>query len=520
MDLKLMQKNIQARQLIHSEFVRRAEEGERYYRCENDILTKPLLGEDPNNPRTAIHRIPSSYFKMLVDEIRSYFAGKDTQIDTGDKKLNEEIMKIAGRKFGQQLRRACTDASTTGRGVWHLWKTGVDPDKTDDKTESKKQEFKFHAVDPKQIEPVWGGALDQELVAVWRHYEYIDMEGKAWELHEWWDKEFCYAYRKPKEPSGLDNLMSFNKFMYWDVGSQEWKPTNKYKHGFDRVPFIIFKNNPEELNDLVGIKALIDAYDEVVTEFWDDLADFQEAIWVLSGYGKEPPDDFLRRLKQNKLIKLESGYPDGVDPSLETISVEIPTDARQLGMETAHNAIFEQGMGIGKTQDNLTNTSGEALKYRNILIELKASIKQDGFENGLIIFFKEIAKFLGKDLNSNDIEIRWTRNKIDNDTELMNNARLCLGFTSLRTALKVNPYVENVDEEMEQIKKEREEEMKEAMRSFGDMDMLRQTSSFSKNVQSSQERVLNQRQAENKSTSQEKYRVGKAVSGRKSGWGN
>lgn len=519
MNLKTIKKNIEARSEEHKHFVEKAKVAERYYKCKNDILYKFLPGEDPKNPRTSVHRIPSAYYKMLVDEKVSYMFGKPPQFDTGKDSLNEEILKVLGKHFGVQIRHLAVDFCNCGVGWLHYWITGVDYDGTDDELE-KKGQFKYHTVDPKQIIPVWGGSLEEELIAVMRHYDYTDLEGQDWEVYEWWDKEFCYAYRKKKEHVTLNRLEKFHKFYYWDTGTKDWKPTNVYKHGFNRVPFIAFKNNSLMTNDLEPVKEVIDAYDEVMTQFMDDLADFQEAVWVLSGYGAEPSDQFLEKLKQHKLIKLESGYPDpALKPALETITMEIPYDARKLGMETTRKSAFEMGMGVDQAPEVLSYTSGEALKFRNGLLELKVGISQDECLNGFNIFIREIAKFCGTTLDANDIEIRWFKNKIDNDTELMNNARLCLGFTSLRTALKVNPYVDDVDEELELIEQERQKELEEALQ-YGDLNSIRQTNSFSSNIQSSQERVLNQKSSENKTTTPEKYQVGKAVSGQASGRGN
>lgn len=517
MNLQTIKKNIEALGHEHRDFVHRAKVAERYYRVQNDIKFKPLPGEDPTNPRKSVHRIASAYYKMLVDEKISYMFGKVPQFDVGNEKLNEDIARTLGKHFPNQLRHLGVDFSNCGVGWLHYWITGTDYNTIDE----KQGEFKYHTVDPKQIIPKWGGTLEEELIAVYRHYEFTDLEGLTWEVYEYWDKTFCYAFRKKKEQVTLRKLEPFNKFNYYDAGTKEWKPTNVYKHGFNRVPFIAFKNNALMTSDLDPVKEMIDAYDEVLTQFMDDLADFQEAVWVLSGYGSEPADDFLERLKTHKLIKLESGYPDpAIKPDLETITMEIPYDARKVGLETTRKGSFEMGMGIDQTPDVLSYTSGEALKYRYGLLELRTALSQTECENAFNIFIREIAKYLGHEIVAYDIEQRWTRNKVDNDTELMNNARLCLGFTSLKTALKVNPYVDDVEEELKLIEEEKQKEMEEALMGFGDMNSLRQTNSFSKNMQSSQERLLNQRQSENKSTTVEKYQVGKAVSGADSGRGN
>ncbi len=86
---------------------------------------------------------------------------------------------------------------------------------------------------------------------------------------------------------------------------------NEYRHNFGTVPFIPFRNNQLATSDLFRIKKLIDAYDKTISGFMNDLEDIQEVILILTNYGGEDLNEFLKNLKYYKTIS--------VDPQVQAI---------------------------------------------------------------------------------------------------------------------------------------------------------------------------------------------------------
>lgn len=516
MTLDRMKKIIANLEPAHEKFVDQAKVSRRYYKSDNDILYRPLNTDSPENPKNAKNRLPSRLFPTIINQKASYgfdnqiifdlnkrypgdseggtdipYGGSLTKMTVKDRQtLANQVHRVLGSAFTRTCRKLCVDASLTGRAILHFWIEGTEIGYEGE----KKGKFRYGVVTPEEVIPVWGNKLDRDLLAVLRHYEELSLEGKEYEIYEWWDDEFCYMYKKEKEEGSI-KLKPYNRFFYYSTDTNEYTETNKYRHGFGRVPFIIFKNNPDETPDLNGLKETIDAYDMARTEFTNDLEDFQDMIFILTGYGDEPSDDFLQKLKNKKLIKLEGGFngKDFEKPTLETLAVEIPIDATKMAMDENRRILYEQGAGVDQTPEMLNYTSSEALKYRYALLELSMRIMQDEFENGFNILVKVICEYLGKPIDTEIIDQRWTRSKINNDTELVNNARLCLGFTSLRTALKVNPYVDDVDEELERIEIERQQEMEQQMEYAENMNRLSmqqdRQSDYQNNRNSSEKKV-------------------------------
>lgn len=480
MNIETIKKVINSTHSKHKKFVDYANVGRRYYHCDNDILHIDLPQDKNDNPRESSRRIPSNIFKILVEQKWLYMGNKisfythykedftkeedivhsndseHTHSEVDEKtKLDKLVRKTLGNSQQRVFREVFIDAFCTGIGWIHFWKTGSSIDTLEDKGE-----FRYGRVDPIEVTPLWGGNLNRELIGVLRHYLYRDPEDfKQYNVYEYWDDEFCYCYRHEHKES-LDELVEFYRFDYYSTDTGEYEKTNQYKHGFDFVPFACFRNNEDERSDLEGIKDIIDSLDLIKSQFVNDQADFQKMIFILSGYGKEPAADFLEKLKRHKLVKLEGGYtPEGIDPKLETLTIEIPTDAYTASIDLDKNDIYEYGMGVPITADDLKYTNGEALKFKYAPLQLKSRISMCCFEEGFNTLIDGVCSHLGYDIERDQVETRWVPGEVINTTDAMNNARLCLGFTSLKTALKANPYVEDVDEEMILIERERQEEM-------------------------------------------------------------
>lgn len=453
MDLEQMKKIISGHKFEHERYMKKCEVADRYFKCKNDILKKPVSSEKVNNPlRNSIHRIPSKFYHTLVIQKASYLFGYPVKFDIGNKKDNELIKDKLGPDWGKNTKQLAINASNHKKAWLHVWIIPAE------ETESGRDEIEYGIVNGLEIIDVWGNTLDKELLAILRKYNMTDTEGTEWEIYEWWDKEFCYSFRKEVKAK-LDLLKEYNRYRFFNTDINDWEETNVYKHGFDEVPFICCKNNNFDMNDLEGIKDKIDAYDEILSGFADDLEDIQQIIFILSGYGAEPPADFLQRVKKNKLVKISANDQD--KPSLDTLTIDLPTEARQLALEMLKKLIFEEGAGVDTNEEVYSYTSGESMKYMYALLELKASQLEDEFRNSFSRLIKIICKFYGISYPDQGVKQIWKRNKINNDTELVNNSKNCLGVTSKRTALSINPYVTDVDEELELIKKEEAEEIGE-----------------------------------------------------------
>ena len=306
--------------------------------------------------------------------------------------------------------------------------------------------FRFAAIDPKQVIPVWTDDLEKQLSGILRVYDTLNDRGKKLNIYEYWDGNACQAYYKEAREI-VDVLKPYDVSA---MGEPPGSASCSWKHGFGEVPFIPFPNNAEGGNDLNDVKELIDAYDKVYSGFLNDLEDIQEVIFILSGYEGEDLKEFLEKLKKYKTVKVDN--EEEGKGGLSTLTIDIPVEAREKMLAMTRKFIFEQGMGIDPDPQNFGNSSGVALKYLYSLLELKAGLMETEFRPGLGRLVRAICRHEG--MKAGRIVQTWTRTAVHNEAELAAIAQQSTGILSRRTILENHPWVTDADKELEQLERE------------------------------------------------------------------
>lgn len=420
----------------HGDFIRKAEIARRYFvnhnkiKDDNSVVQRQTEAEAAlGNPlRLADNRISHNWHNLLVTQKVSYALSYPPLFDLGDKAVNQRVAEVLGDQYTTTAIQLGIDASNTSVGWLHYWR-------------DQSGAFRYHAVDPIQIVPVFSGTLDGDLVGVLRCYTMLDPEaGQHAHVCEFWDDTRVRFYRQ----NAAGNYAYFD---YPDVGQE-------MVHGLGAVPFIPFWNNPQRMGDLPLYQDLIDAYDKVVSGFANDMEDVQEVIFVIRNYGGEDKTEFLKDLRQSKTIKVEG------DGGVDTIRAEIPYEARGAFLERIRRQIFVSGMGVDPDPEAFGDSSGVALQFLYSLLELKAGMMETQFRPGFAELVRAICRVEGL-AEPKTILQTWTRNMIRNDLETTQIATQSVGVISDQTILKNHPWVEDVEAELKQLQKEKEQAVRE-----------------------------------------------------------
>lgn len=438
MELDSMKKLIKKYMVGHSNYMMQCEVAERYYKNETDILFTEKKKDDEGNPvRNADNRIPRNFHGLIVNQKAAYAFTAPPLFDIGSTSNNKRITECLGDEYEKNCMELCINAANSTVAWVHYWESETD--------------FEWAVVDSKQIIPVWDKSLKRKLVGVLRVYSEIDDDtGDNYTIYEYWNDEMCQAFRKKTGQAPDAELEYCNMFEEPESGEL----ISEYHHDFEEVPFIPFFNNNIKTNDLKNIKPLIDVYDKVYSGFINDLDDIQELIFILSGYGGTDLDGFLQDLKKYKVIKLDEN--DDGKTGVDTISIEIPIEARNSILEATRKAIFEQGQGFDPQPETFGNQSGEALKFMYSLLEMKTGLMETEFRLGFARLIRAICKYLN--IECKTIIQTWTRTRIKNDTEQAQICKDSVGIVSKKTILKNHPFVESVDDEIKQLEKEAKEQ--------------------------------------------------------------
>lgn len=448
MELEIAKKIIEQRIRGHDTFVNKANKAERYYKKQNDILSEAKKEPDKEATiRTADNRVPSNFYKLLVNQKAAYMFSQPPLFDTGDDEGSKKVLDVLGDSYAKNCKSLCVKASHAGIAWLHYW---ID----------QKGSFQYGVLDSRQVIPVWTSDLNRELSAVLRIYSEVDEKtGDEYILYEYWTDQECQAFRQKADLAIEEGLQSYYRFPVWAGGSlSDYSDT--FKHDFGSVPFIPFLNNDETESDLTDIKELIDAYDKVYSGFVNDLEDIQEIILTVTNYGGEAESlgELWNEIKQKKIIQLES---EGADDrsGVSTLAIEIPVEAREKLLQMTRKSIFEQGQGIDPDPQNFGNSSGVALSYLYSLLELKAGMVETEFRLSFAKFVRAICQFLN--IQADTITQTWTRTSVSNDTELADIAAQSKDVISDETIVKNHPWVDNPTKELERLKAQRAEQTPE-----------------------------------------------------------
>lgn len=425
----------------HAIYMVKCDIADRYYRNQSDVLYGPKKEDEEGHPlRNADNRIPRNFHGLIVNQKAAYAFTTPPTFDIGSSKANAEILKALGDEYRKECMELCVNSANTGVAWVHYWTNELN-------------EFEWAVINSKQIVPIWNKSAKQKLIGALRVYTQIDeADGKNYTIYEYWNKEECQVYRRLQSDLNYDNLTDYAIFENPTTGEL----VSEYSHGMEEIPFIPFFNNNIKSSDLDNIKPLIDVYDKVFSGFINDLEDVQELIFVLSGYGGTDLNGFLQDLKKYKVIKMDSDEGAGVS----TLNIEIPIEARNSVLDATRKAIFEQGQGFDPRPENFGNQSGEALKFMYSLLEMKTGLMETEFQLGFAKLVRAICNF--KNIKCDNIVQTWTRTCIKNEQEQAAICKDSVGIISQKTILKNHPFVEDVEAELKQLKKENEEKTQNA----------------------------------------------------------
>lgn len=421
-----------------------------YYENKTDITTrndgKPELNkEGKKDPlRSADNRIPSNFYQLLVDQEAGYVATVFPDIDVGKDSDNKKIIDVLGDDRALTLNALLVDSSNAGRAWLHYW---IDEDGN----------FRYGIIQPDQITPVYETTLDNKLLGVLRSYKQLDPDsGKYFTVHEYWTDKEAQFFKTSTTNSEV--IEPYNIITSYDLSAgYETGQSNTLKHNFGRVPFIEFPKNKYRLPELNKYKGLIDAYDDIYNGFINDLDDVQTVILVLTNYGGASLKDFMNDLKEYKSIKINNAG-NGDKSGVDKLQIDIPVEARDDALKITRNNIFLFGQGIDPANFESSNASGVAIKMLYSHLELKAAKTQTYFEHAINELVRAIMRYLNfSDADKRHISQHWTRTKVEDSLTKAQIVSTVANYSSKEAVAKANPIVDDWQQELKDLAKDRQE---------------------------------------------------------------
>lgn len=372
----------------------------------------------PNN------KIANAYPSYITNTLVGYFMGKPVTYNCGDPGVLEYLTQsFEYNDEADENVELAKSASIYGIAYEQLY---IDSDGV----------VRFKNLPTIDCIPVYDTTVENNLLYFIRYYSDFDITTeKTYYRVEVMDKEKITNYTADESMSSMQLI-------------------EEVQHYFSMVPIAIYKNNEEETGDFERVISLIDAYDKMESDTLNDFEYFSDAYLALYGFTADPED--IKKMKENRVLLMDEGT------NAEWLIKNADDNTIENSKNRLDNDIHKFSFCPSLSDENFaSNASGVAIKFKTLGTENLTSIKERKFKKGLqqrLELMAAIAAIKGTSFMWEDIEIIFTRNLPSNDTDVATMVNSLKDVVSTETLLAQLPFVTNVQDEMEKLKKEREED--------------------------------------------------------------
>ena len=381
-----------------------ARTGLKYYEGEHDILNYKIYyydgdGNIQEDKFKSNIRISHPFFTELVDQQVQYMlSGENNPIRSDLPELQTELDGYFDDDFYSEVYELII--GTISKGFEYMYAVSG----TDGKT-------RFECADSMGVVEVRAKDTDDgcEYIIFW-YIDRIDKGKKKITRIQVWDKENIYFYVRVRDGELMkDDSVEINPRPHTVFTDEKGKKSGK---GFGFIPFFRLDNGKKQFSGLKPIKALIDDYDLMACSLSNNLQDFTDALYVVSGFRGDNLDEMIQNLKSKKTIGVDE------DGGVEVKTVDIPYQARQTKLDLDEKNIYRFGMGFNSAQIGDGNITNVVIKSRYALLDLKCNkleIRLKQFLRKLIqIVLDEINKTNGTNYRQKDVYFKFEREVMTN----------------------------------------------------------------------------------------------------------
>lgn len=417
--------------------------GDKYYCGYHDILNKKREAIGAGGELIQIDNLPNNrildnQYKKIVDQKANFLVGLPPLITAENEKYDSLLKTYFDDDFFRLLKVVCTDCLNCGI-AW------IYPYYDED------GKFRFKRFAPYEILPFWGDEEHTKLAAVVRLYNIWAYQKNTKRLVE---KVEVY------ESDGVKYYEFYNGELIEDV---QKTPTAYYNIGdkfynWGQIPLIPFKYNYLEIPLIRDLKALQDSINKTLSDLQDDMQeDARNTILVLKNYDGENLGEFRQNLATYGAIKVRG------DGDVKTLSVDFNADNYKNNIELQKKELISVGKGYDAADLRYGNAPNE-MNIKSIFNDI--NMDANAMELEFRASMKKLLWFINMDLANKgkgnffdeEVEIIFNKDQIVNESEIINDLKNSVGIISNQTLVKNHPYIDDLQEELELIKNEKQED--------------------------------------------------------------
>ncbi len=401
----------------HKKEKARISELRRYYNNNNPSIMNREY-KDLNKPS---NRLAHPFASYITNMAVGYFLGNPIAYNSDNKDLLERLNNVF--KYNDEADNNTTLAKHSSIGGYAVELLYIDED----------SQPRFTALSGDEVAIVYDNTLEEKILCAVRYFE-----------------EEVVGEDKTKT---IISVYTADTIQTYELIDDEIKFVDKQPHYFQDVPVAVYLNNDEMYGDFEKVKSLIDAYDQAQSDTANDFEYFTNALLVISGVLMDSEDNDF---KNNRVLNFTDGEGKAEylikninDSALENFKNRLVEDIHKFAQ--IPNLTDEQFAG---------NVSGESMKYKLMGLENITGVKEAKFKKGLMRRIELLCNFLNVATNNlilyTDIQPIFTRNKPQNEADLVNMVKGLYGILSDETLISILPFIENAKEEIEKRNTEKE----------------------------------------------------------------
>lgn len=405
---------------------------EDYYLNRN---TEILTGQRRKDDNKADYRAVHNFARYITRFIVGYLTGNPITITHEDEQTNNAIMEVNDFNDADAVNSdLALNLSIYGRAYEIVYRNMNDEDT-------------FKVLDPKSTFAVYDDTLDKNIIAGIRYYS-----------------------TRTKDNTPVDNIEIYTStdIHYIKMESGKFSEFNQVPHFRKEVPIIEYVNDQFKQGDFENVLTLIDLYDSAESDTANYMTDLNDAMLAIIG-NMVLDDSAVKGFNDANMIQIAPEInADGVEGKADVKYIYKQYDV--AGVEAYKKRLQSDIHKFTNTPDmtdeNFSGVqSGEAMKYKMFGLEQVRAVKERLFKKGLMqrykLLFTTINLIGTKQHDYKALKITFTPNipkAMKEDVEVFN---MLNGGISEHTRLSLLSFIDNPNEELEQMKKEKDEAMKE-----------------------------------------------------------
>ena len=439
--------------------------GHLYYDNEHDILKRKrtMIGEGGN--LQAVENLPNNrlidnQYAKMVNQKADYLLGQPFVIRGDNTGYVELLREVFDKRFMKMLKNGGKAALNGGIAWLYPYYTDAG-------------ELAFRLFPSYEILPFWKDSEHTILDFAARLYLVAGYEGatpKVIEKVEVYDLHGIHRFILDGETLIPDMSMGEEDFEYTYATVTDDKGETAGLN-WQKIPLIPLKYNEGEIPLLKKVKSLQDGINAMLSDFQNNMQeDSRNTILVLKNFDGQDLGEFRRNLATFGAVKIRcSGDTNG---GVETLEITVNAENYKSILEIFKKALIENAMGYDAKDDRL---SGEPNQMNIQSMYSDIDLDANDMEAELQAAFEEILWFVnahlantGKgDFDGEKVDVIFNRDMLMNEGEIIENIKNSVGILSDETLVEQHPWVDDPKEEMERLKKQKEEEQAEFERQQG-----------------------------------------------------